>query len=170
MYALVQFLLQPKPTTKTDNQFCFVLFSVDRCFPKNVKTYTLLLVVYLMLQSCMFLHFLESACQQRIRQRKIGCLLVSVVGFFRHPTVATVEFLVLRAVLLPRVSQMKCHVLCHLETEHLKHQTSIPCTKCNGKLCMIFCFLSVGISVHCSSVRMQTKNSTFCINGDQNTS
>ena len=60
----------------------------------------------------MFLHFLESACQTRIRQSKIGRRLndstVATKKFILHSTVATieflVEFLVPRAVLLPCVS------------------------------------------------------------------
>ena len=79
----VQFLRKKKNRRlilMVDDQFCFVLFSFDRRFPKNVKTYSTeelnILVLYV------FIHFLESACQKRIRQSKIDRQNASSCRFF----------------------------------------------------------------------------------------
>ena len=73
----------------------------------------------------MFLHFLESACQKRIRQSKIG---FGWVFFFKQPlnfspthdVVATVEFLVARC-FASTCKRTKCLVLRHLQTERLQN-------------------------------------------------
>ena len=103
--------------SKTDGQFCSVLFSSNRSFQKNVKTYSTSILNSSVLYAFTFFRMRLSK-ENKTEQNRPSFLLFFLFGFFFM--VPQLNFSIIRWTnIQSHMRTQECHSFWHLEAEHL---------------------------------------------------